>query len=217
MVVMGLTASVLPAVVAESPHGKFEVPKEVGIILEDNCQSCHEDGTAKGDVRLDNLGALPLITRLDLMNKMLEQVYLKQMPPKKKAQPSEEERNKLGAWLWEALHSQNASKLEDKLRYPSYGNYVDHDKLFSSWCCWNRNSCIAWNSGWARRTPMAARCSRHVRRPMRSPTPWAITRLTKSCSKRPNKGASAPVRISNARSPACYRIPICFAAASMNT
>lgn len=64
------------------------------------------------------------------MNRMLEQVYLRQMPPpKKKSQPAEEERKQLAYWLWESLNAHKASKLEDKLRYPSYGNYVDHDKL----------------------------------------------------------------------------------------
>ena len=29
------------------------------------------------------------------------------------------------------LSKHNASKLEEKLRLPAYGNYVDHDKLFS--------------------------------------------------------------------------------------
>jgi hypothetical protein len=53
------------------------------------------------------------------------------MPPKKKEQPSDEEREVLAGWLWEVLRSHNASKLEDKLRYPSYGNYVDHEALFS--------------------------------------------------------------------------------------
>jgi hypothetical protein len=103
-----------------------------GELLEQYCISCHEDGTEKGDLRLDNLGELPLTARLDLMNRMMEQVYLKQMPPRKeKDQPSVEERNQLGAWMWSELHAHKASKLEDKLRYPSYGNYVDHEKLFS--------------------------------------------------------------------------------------
>jgi hypothetical protein len=65
------------------------------------------------------------------MNRALEQVYLKQMPPKKKDQPTKEEREQLGSWFWDVLNAHNASKLEDKLRYPSYGNYVDHHELFS--------------------------------------------------------------------------------------
>ena len=114
---------------AENPV--FSVNPRIGGILDQHCFSCHDEDTQKGHIRLDNLSEMPLSARLDLMNKMQEQVYLSQMPPKKKSQPTEEERKELGSWLWEELHTHNASKLEDKLRYPSYGNYVDHDKLFS--------------------------------------------------------------------------------------
>jgi hypothetical protein len=116
------------AFAAERPA--FRVDPAAAEILENHCFSCHEEGMEKGDVRLDNLDELTLAARLDLMNRVQEQVYLKQMPPKKKAQPSEKEREDLVAWLWTELHTHNASKLEDKLRYPSYGNYVDHGKLF---------------------------------------------------------------------------------------
>lgn len=109
----------------------FKVPSNAKEILGNYCTDCHEDGTEKGDIRLDNLEELPLQARLDLMNRALEQVYLKQMPPKKKDQPTQEEREQLGSWFWDVLNAHNASKLEDKLRYPSYGNYVDHHELFS--------------------------------------------------------------------------------------
>ncbi len=103
-----------------------------GKLLDQYCFSCHDEDTQKGDIRLDQLEKLSLDVRLDLMNKMQEQVYLKQMPPSKaKSQLSEEDRKELSAWLRNELHAQNASKLEDKLRYPSYGNYVDHEMLFS--------------------------------------------------------------------------------------
>ena len=117
---------------ATAADSTFRVQPGAGKILDQYCFSCHEDGTTKGDVRLDNLGELPLDARLDLMNRMLEQVYLKQMPPpKKKTQPSEAEREQLASWIWQVLRAHNASKLDDKLRYPSYGNYVDHAALFS--------------------------------------------------------------------------------------
>jgi hypothetical protein len=110
----------------------FKIDPHAAELLEEHCVECHEDGTEKGDIRLDNLAELSLDARLDLMNRMLEQVYLKQMPPaKKKTQPTEQQRTELGGWIWQELHSHNASKLEEKLRYPSYGNYVDHEKLFS--------------------------------------------------------------------------------------
>ena len=117
--------------VTSSVAAEFRVDPKAAEILSKYCTDCHEDGTEKGDIRLDNLAELTLDARLNLMNRALEQVYLKQMPPKKKDQPSESERNALGDWIWQELNAHNASKLEDKLRYPSYGNYVDHEKLFS--------------------------------------------------------------------------------------
>ncbi len=117
--------------VTSSLADEFHIDPKAADILSNYCTDCHEDGTEKGDIRLDNLDELALDARLDLMNRALEQVYLKQMPPKKKDQPTEEERKELGSWLWKELHAHKASKLEDKLRYPSYGNYVDHEKLFS--------------------------------------------------------------------------------------
>ncbi|MFN0074968.1 MAG: DUF1588 domain-containing protein [Prosthecobacter sp.] len=101
-------------------------------LLESHCSSCHGEDSQKGDVRFDKLGALPLAERLALMNRMQEQAYLGFMPPKsRKSQPTAAERKALLDWIGGELHVHNASTLEDKLRLPAYGNYVDHDKLFS--------------------------------------------------------------------------------------
>ena len=111
---------------------KRVVPDNIEFLLEEYCWDCHEDGTTKGDVRLDNLDELDLEAWLELLNRMQEQVYFKQMPPPdNKWQPSNEEQQELGSWIAGELHVHKASKLEEKLRYPAYGNAVDHDKLFS--------------------------------------------------------------------------------------
>ena len=109
----------------------FELPSETSTFMEDYCYTCHDEDTQKGDVQLDHLSTLPLETRLDLLNRMQEQVYFGEMPPAKKKQPSEAARSALLGWISKELNQQNASKLEDKLRKPEYGNYIDHDKLFS--------------------------------------------------------------------------------------
>lgn len=101
-------------------------------LLEKHCMSCHGEDTQKGDVRLDQLSALPLADRLALLNRMQEQTFLGMMPPKeRKKQPTADERQALLAWMAGELREHHASTLEDKLRLPAYGNYVDHDKLFS--------------------------------------------------------------------------------------
>lgn len=108
------------------------VPEGPRSVLETYCSSCHDEETQKGKVRLDELGSLDLKPKLELLNRMQEQLFLREMPPKKrKKQPSEEEREALAAWVSGELKKHGASKLEEKLRHPSYGNYVDHQKLFS--------------------------------------------------------------------------------------
>ncbi len=130
LTIIALASVVLPA--AAAPGTTLVLPKEAGNLLETYCYDCHDDTTQKGDIRLDNLSELSLTARLDLMNRMQEKVYFEEMPPKKKkTQPTDEERKRLLAWISEDLHANNASKLEDKLRYPGYGNAIDHGKLFS--------------------------------------------------------------------------------------
>ncbi|MFK7852326.1 MAG: DUF1588 domain-containing protein [Akkermansiaceae bacterium] len=108
-----------------------EMPKEIEFLLEDHCWKCHDYGTQKGDIRLDHLGELETSKRLDLLNRMQEQVYFKHMPPKKEEQPSEADRKALLAYISAELAEHKASTLEGKLQKPEYGNYIDHEKLFS--------------------------------------------------------------------------------------
>lgn len=116
---------------APVPAAPFRVAAPVRLLLEKYCHDCHVAGTEKGEVRLDNLESLALGTRLDLLNRLHEQVFPGGMPPKKKDQPTEEERNLLTGWIAGELRTHHASKLEEKLRMPESGNVVDHGKLFS--------------------------------------------------------------------------------------
>jgi hypothetical protein len=110
----------------------FAVPDQVEDLMANYCLDCHDGDVQKGDIRFDNLTELKHPKRLDMLNRMQEQVFFKQMPPKKKkTQPSEAERRQLFDWISGELRKHDASRFEDKLRKPEYGNYVDHDKLFS--------------------------------------------------------------------------------------
>ena len=109
----------------------FAVSPKAGALLEAYCMDCHGEDSQKGDVRLDSLGGMASEARLDLLNRVQEQLFLKEMPPRKKEQPSDEDRESIIVWVSEELGKHNASRLEEKLRYPGYGNYVDHDRLFS--------------------------------------------------------------------------------------
>ncbi len=106
--------------------------QKVEEIINQYCLECHDEETQKAGVYFENLKDLALDSRLVLLNRMQEQVYIKEMPPRKKRnQPSGSERELLLSWLNRELKKHNASELEDKMRYPNYGNYIDHQKLFS--------------------------------------------------------------------------------------
>ncbi|MEO1619241.1 MAG: DUF1588 domain-containing protein, partial [Planctomycetota bacterium] len=90
----------------------------------------HSGESAEAAVRFDNFSLLTLDAKLDLLNRAQDQVFFGLMPPEDASQLSQDEQEKLSGWLRTTLRSHNASKLDDKLRQPAYGNYVDHEKLF---------------------------------------------------------------------------------------
>lgn len=100
-------------------------------MLESCCLECHAGDSAEAGLRLDRLVELPLDERLDVLNKAQDQIFFGLMPPVDAEQPSGRERELLAGWLRSELRKHDASKLDEKLRYPSYGNYVDHEALFS--------------------------------------------------------------------------------------
>lgn len=109
----------------------FHLSAETDDILANHCYNCHDDEDQNGDIRLDNIGKIELEKRLDLLNRMQEQVYFQHMPPKKKKRPSQEDRQAILDFISRELAKHDASTLEGKLRKPEYGNYIDHEKLFS--------------------------------------------------------------------------------------
>lgn len=110
---------------------RLVVPAPVATLLERHCLECHDADSEKGDVRLDDLPSLPLAERIELLNRVHEQLYIEEMPPRDREPPGEADRNGLSEWVATELGKHGGSKLEEKLRYPSYGNYVDHTLLFS--------------------------------------------------------------------------------------
>ncbi|MCA9068026.1 MAG: hypothetical protein KDA84_03850, partial [Planctomycetaceae bacterium] len=105
-------------------------PKKVKAILETRCVDCHGRDTSEANVRLDNLEQLNTAAQLELLNRVQDQLFFGLMPPKEAEAPDEMERALLSNWLRNELRNRNASKLDEKLREPAFGNYVDHVKLF---------------------------------------------------------------------------------------
>jgi hypothetical protein len=114
-----------------SKNHEFQIPDQADTIFGRYCYNCHDDEDQKGDIRLDNLSEMDHSKRLDILNRMQEQLYFGHMPPKEKKQPSEEERKAILAVVSKELGVYDASTLEGKLEKPEYGNYIDHEKLFS--------------------------------------------------------------------------------------
>lgn len=117
---------------AASLRAETKISPEVDAILVSYCYDCHDDFVQKGDVNLDELSELAPDAMLELLNRIKEQVYLSRMPPAKKRHPTTEEKEQLLAWISQSFDSLGAkSEFREKLHEPQYGNYVDHEKLFS--------------------------------------------------------------------------------------
>lgn len=110
----------------------FTVPSSVANILEKHCMDCHSDETAEGDVRFDVLATLSADERLALLNKVQEQLHRNQMPPEEEPRPSDQDKEQLVSWITSELAGAGReAAFKQKMQRPEYGNYVDHDKLFS--------------------------------------------------------------------------------------
>lgn len=107
----------------------FAVPAEVQNVLATYCVDCH-GVNGRGNVDLANLKSLKPNERLDVLNKVQDQLFFKMMPPAAKDQPGADEAQILRAWVRAELRRHKASKLDDRLPYPDAGNYVDHAALF---------------------------------------------------------------------------------------
>jgi len=107
------------------------IPPSVQSVLASRCIDCHNADTSEGDTRLDSFATMSVDERLDLMNRAQEQIFFGRMPPDDADQPSQAESELLIGWLATELERVGASKLQEKLQTPDYGNYVAHDRLFS--------------------------------------------------------------------------------------
>jgi hypothetical protein len=110
-----------------SPTGKISQQE----FIEKYCIDCHDRDTEKGGFNIESLTSVTAANAAE-WQKVWEQVSLKEMPPRKKAQPNHLDRmhfvNGVIAGLQEA--SKNQGGFHDHL-LPTKGNYIDHELLFS--------------------------------------------------------------------------------------
>lgn len=118
-----------PAVEADE-SAALRMPDDIHAIIEAACADCHSGESAEAGVRFDQFATLNQAAKVDLLNRVQDQIFFELMPPEDSGQPSDAERDRLTGWLRRELRARNASKLDEKLREPAYGNYVDHERLF---------------------------------------------------------------------------------------
>ena len=116
----------------ENDLKKIILSPEMDALLNRHCYECHDEDVQKGEFQLDHYEDLNHGERLKFLNKIEEQIYLNQMPPKKKKPLSEKEKNSLLNWVTQSFDLfQEKSEFREKLLEPKFGNLVDHNKLFS--------------------------------------------------------------------------------------
>jgi len=108
--------------------GEQKAATQIHAVMQRYCIGCHGADKQKGDVRFDTLFDRAPADRIELLGWAREMVELGEMPPEDEPQPDERDLARLQEWL----RAQVAGPaLRDKMRYPHYGNLVDHDELFS--------------------------------------------------------------------------------------
>lgn len=103
-----------------------DLPARIADLLVSHCGDCHGAEAGEGGVRLEGARSMDL----DTLTKVQSQVFFKLMPPPDVPSLGDHSRRDLLDWLASQLRQQGAPTLEDKMRYPAYGNYLDHEQLF---------------------------------------------------------------------------------------
>ena len=100
-------------------------------MLTQHCGDCHSSDQAEAGVRLDHIASLSAQHAERLLSHVEEQVTLRLMPPPEDGPLADSARNELLQLIdAEFTSRQIRSAFQQKLRSPSYGNYVSHVHLF---------------------------------------------------------------------------------------
>jgi hypothetical protein len=130
---LGLIFALTPAgQAADAPAGGFQ--KQASAFLAKNCLSCHGEDTQEAGLRFDDVPFdLADAGTSKVWVRILEQVLFKEMPPAESDQfPDAAER----AWFVDGVEAEltrfgRGLSLDEKMLLPEFGNFVDHEKLFS--------------------------------------------------------------------------------------
>jgi hypothetical protein len=105
----------------------------VSPFLSTYCADCHGESSNESDVVLSSISFdLASGHDMELWKTVLRQLHVEEMPPTESKQPEQHEKDAVMFWINSELKkSGNVSDLYAKLESPSFGNYVNHEKLFS--------------------------------------------------------------------------------------
>lgn len=104
------SAAVLAAVTVEA-IAAAPLPSPTKAFLQKHCFECHDADTQKGKLRLDNLPAdFAALASAETWGKVFVQLERREMPPKKKPQPSDAERQAVLDWLGPQLRAAVAAR-----------------------------------------------------------------------------------------------------------
>ena len=102
--------------------------RDVISFIDKHCIECHDNETRKGKLSLEEISEFKDATP-EVWSSIRELVQLGEMPPKKKPRPSGEEQQMVAAWIAESMLAAG-HHVENKLDWPNFGNYIDHEALF---------------------------------------------------------------------------------------
>ncbi len=130
-----LTASILALWISNSIAAVgMETEASISNFIQNHCIRCHSEGTRNGDVALDNVPSdFTEPKNSTLWLKILQQLQAGDMPPTdEESQPTELERESVIEWIdRQLLTAGSGDAYRKKLLAPEYGNWVNHEKLFS--------------------------------------------------------------------------------------
>ncbi len=101
-------------------------------VLSQHCSDCHSADLQEGRVRLDNFVMLDSARKEILLNRIEEQVFIGRMPPADDGGLTAQLQGEILSLLKDEFAELGTMSLfREKIKSPGYGNYIDHDRLFS--------------------------------------------------------------------------------------
>lgn len=129
-----LLAAMLSMAAVASAQAAAGAGEPVGAFLQRYCVRCHGPDKQKAGLRLDTLPRDFADTHVaETWRSVFYRVRFDEMPPRTtRRQPKGDQKRVVLEWIDQGLQSQGRGiHLAEKMRLPQYGNYVDHEQLFS--------------------------------------------------------------------------------------